>query len=94
MSYILNNSIQKKYKCKTKKDIKKLKKAAKQKYVYINDEKIRVGTKLYLDEHYYKTVVSITHRVYMLQNELKPSNIPDPFLKETFNKKGFRVVNE
>lgn len=94
MSYGLTNSIQKKYKYKTSKDRKKLKKAAKSKYVYINDEKIRIGTKLYLGEKYYKTVVSITHRVYMLQNELKPMGIPDPFLKETFKKKGFKIVNE
>jgi fructose-1,6-bisphosphatase len=94
MSYTISNSEQHTYKCKTKKDKNKLKKAAKNKYVYVHDENIRVGTKLYVKEKYYSTVVSMTHRIYMLQNEYKPMSIPDPFLKETFDKKGFKIVNE
>jgi hypothetical protein len=94
MSYTIGNSEQHTYKYKTKKDRNKLKKAAKNKYVYVNDENIRIGTKLFIREKYYASVIKITHRIYMLQNEYKPMSIPDPFLKETFNKKGFRVVNE
>lgn len=94
MSYTLSKTEQKQYKFKTNKDRKKLRKAAKQKYVYVRDEEVKVGSKLYLNGNYYRTIISIRHQLYLLQNELKPMRIPDPFLKENFKKKGFTVVNE
>jgi fructose-1,6-bisphosphatase len=94
MSYILSNSEQHTYKFKRDKDRKKLKKAAKQKYVYIKDEDVRVGSKLYIKNKYYSTIIKVSHRIYLLQNELKPQSIPDPFLKDGFSKKGFTIVNE
>jgi hypothetical protein len=81
-----------KYTLKQKKYKKIFKKFHKERYVYVPAiDDILVGCKLYHNGFYYGTVVEISRKIIYVNNDLKPMEVPDPFLKENFYSKGFKI---
>lgn len=89
---LIKSTQQHQYKPKQKKYKKTLKNFYKNRYVYVpNIDDIIIGCKLYRNSFYYGTVVAISKRLIYVNNELNPMNIPNPFLKENFYSKGFKI---